>query len=166
MAARGPKPLQNVRDALAAVRQDYENARARSNLAAPLYVAIPPSVDTISTIVKPEKYGTGMIMIELQGERYSGGRNLAWGKERDKILRDGHNEIKAHLLKNLRALAPVKGWMRMRVNFGHLNITNYPPEFSQGKYDFKGFLEKVLKHPRAQASRNPQSSVSSRRGPC
>lgn len=153
MAPRGKNAQQHVRDALAAVRQDYENAKARTNLAAPLYIAVPPTVDAIRTIVKPEKYGTDVTMIELQGEPYSKQRAAVWKKERASMIKDGQNEIKAHLLKNLRALAPMKGWMRMRVNFGHLNISHYPKAFGQGKCDFKGFLE-VLKHPRAQAGRN------------
>ncbi|CAG8982766.1 hypothetical protein HYALB_00001047 [Hymenoscyphus albidus] len=150
MSKAGPGAENNVLAALDAVRQDYANAKARIRTAAPVYIMVPPSFHAIRSFLKPVTYEPGLTMIELYGQPYVGQNIAVWNRERTSMVNSGKENIKNHLAKHIQAMAVMKGWMRMRVHFGHLNFTSFPKEFLQGRCDFKGFIE-LLENPRIQA---------------
>ncbi|KAF4634051.1 hypothetical protein G7Y89_g4051 [Cudoniella acicularis] len=153
LQASSPRNLnaqQNVTEAIVAIRQSYHNAKARKISASPLFIMVPPTTAAIQSVVRPKK-NEGVVTLELTGGRLSTPGQRDWESKRALMLEQNQKKFRDHLVDRLLAVATMKGWMRMRVHFGHLNLTKYPPEFAKGECNFQGFL-KVLDNPRAQAS--------------
>ncbi|KAH6678525.1 hypothetical protein B0J14DRAFT_559656 [Halenospora varia] len=150
-SARNENARDNVIAAVSAIRRAYEHAKARKISASPLFIVTPPSISVMKSRVKPNKTDEGLVTMELTGRSLTQTQLRNWGTRRKSLLEADLKRFKEHLVSHLLALAPMKGRMRMRVHFGHYNMSRYPQEFADGDCDFDGFV-KVLGNPRAQAT--------------
>ncbi|RDL42028.1 uncharacterized protein BP5553_02007 [Venustampulla echinocandica] len=148
---RQPNAKYNVSEAIKGIRQAYQNVKARSLSVTPLFIVVSPARETMRQIVRPTRYREGLTIIELAGDKLSGWDLLNWESTREAREEENYTKVHNHLAKHLLALAPLKGWMRMRVHFGHLNLTQYPKAFGQSQCSFEKFLE-ILENPRVQAA--------------
>jgi hypothetical protein len=73
---------------------------------------------------------------ELAGAWFSEKQKTAWNACRP-------SRVTANLIKRLR------GWMRMRVHFGHVVLTQFPKSFGESGQPFETFISsKMMAHPR------------------
>jgi hypothetical protein len=143
------KAQENVIEAINAIRQDLLDAKARKVSATPLYIVVPPSTQAMRNLFRPVKYQK-LNMIEPAGTELSSTEKEKWSRHRIKLLVENTNSFTSHIVKHLRALAPLKQWMQMRVHFGHLNMRQWPRDFTSGGSFTK--LHIVLNDPRTQAN--------------
>lgn len=140
----------NVMQALGEVRHSYKSAKARKLSGEPLYIATPPTASGMRSFLKPNKYREGLTMIGLVGDKMPTKMKEEWKSYRESAKRENYTIFHYHLSKTVLALAPHKGWMRMRVHFGHCDMQFFPTDFLKGG-SFQRF-EGILKMPRAQAT--------------
>jgi hypothetical protein len=96
------------------------------------------------------KYRNRLNIIELEGKELSVDRKEKWSHDRVKLLAENEKKFTSHLITHLHALAPLKQMMQMRVHFGHLNLSQWPRQFTLG-CPYSGLID-VLNDPRAQAA--------------
>jgi hypothetical protein len=122
------------------IRQAVQNCNAEIVFASPQYIVAPPSADVMRTVIGP-KYDDGKIMgVELAGRQFSEQEKETWDSERSERLEENLTKFREHLIKHTTLLAPLMGWMRMRVHFGHVRFGKVREEFVQSKYSFDEFV--------------------------
>jgi len=89
-------------------------------------------------------------MVEMFGQKLSKKEREKWNLLRKNIVDDNHTMFQYHLSSHILALVPHRGWMRLRVHFGHYNLPKYPKDFKEGGKFQR--LQEIVKLPRAQAS--------------
>ena len=70
-----------------------------------------------------------------------------WKAGRHELVKASKAKFEDQLRKGLLALAPYKGWMRLRVHFGHVEFSLVHKNLKKGEYSFKDF-KNMLKNPR------------------
>jgi hypothetical protein len=151
--AMNPQAAANITAAIKGIRQAYQDAKAQAISASPLYIIVPPTASAMRSIVrlKTLEYQSGhyrnvATSIELVGEPLSASETLKWEATRRKMIDDNFNTFRDHLIKRTLPLADLKGWMRMRVHLGHINLREYPLEFrDSNKYSFDMFTNMMKK---------------------
>ena len=139
-------------NALEEVRQYYKSAKARSRSGDPFYILTPPTVSGMRSVLLPVEYRPGLVMVQMVGPELTRKE-----KEKRKILRkeiidDNYTRFHSHLIRHILDLAPHRGWMRLRVHFGHHTMAKYPKDFREGGTFQR--LGEIVNLPRAQASAN------------
>ncbi len=134
-----------------------ENAKARAVLATPKYFVVPPTASAMRAVVAPKKVTTKTEMVDgmektknitcigtqLVGKKFSRKEKEKWRKRR---VLDHDNyvaEFKCRLSSSLIQLAALKGWMRMRVHFGHLVLRKFPSEYAASQNPFEQFIQMI-----------------------
>jgi hypothetical protein len=146
----------NVASAIQGIKLLYLNAKAQAIMASPLYIIVPLAADTMRSLVRPKEIedrvdaftnaATKVITsIELAGERLSASEMLEWEPKRCQMNDENFKAFRKHLIKNVLDLAHMRGWMRMRVNFGHINLSQYQQNFTLAKFSFDMFADMMKK---------------------
>lgn len=141
-------------NAINGIRGLIDHARAVKVTATPLHIVYPPSPVVMRTLIKPkivEKDPLRAAELELQGNYLSSRKKVAWKKNHAKEINKNVEIIREHLVRNILIYAPVKNWMRLRVHFGHVMITNYTNEFAMTGLSWESFL-KMVAAPRFSAN--------------
>lgn len=137
------------------IRRAVQDAKAREISATTSYIFVPPTAEAMRKIVKPEVHQTLAPMrataFVLSGDPLSANERLAWKLGRPGMVAKNQEEFQTTLVAGLKRLEPLKGWMRMRVTFGHVAIRNFRTPFIEGKYSFAQFVE-MVKNPRQLGS--------------
>ncbi|KAK0122771.1 hypothetical protein ONS96_009806 [Cadophora gregata f. sp. sojae] len=137
------------------IRRAVQDAKAREISATPSYIFVPPTAEAMRKIVKAEVYqvlapmrATGFVLF---GEPLPEDKRLEWKSRRPGMVTQNQREFQAALMAGLKCLEPLKGWMRMRVTFGHVAIRNFRKPFIENEYSFEEFVE-MVKNPRQVGS--------------
>ncbi|KAG4433903.1 hypothetical protein IFR05_010600 [Cadophora sp. M221] len=129
------------------IRRAVQDAKAREISASPTFIFVPPTAKAMRTIVRPEVYQTLVPMgakdFVLSGDFLSEEERLIWHSDRPRMVAANQKLFQTTLITGLRKLEPLKGWMRMRVTFGHVEVRNFQMPFVDGKYSFKNFATMV-----------------------
>ena len=140
------------------IRQAVQHKRAEDIMATPIYIVAPPTAIAMRVVVRPKsiellgrqeggvpvKTVTGF---ELFGRRFTQEEILAWKSERVIMNQSNQDTLREALVKSMACLAPLKGWMRMRVHFGHLTLSSYKDDFAASKFGLEKFAE-MMSNPR------------------
>ena len=140
----------NILNALEEIRQHYKSATARARSGEPFYILTPPTASGMRSVLRPVEYRQGLVIVEMVGQKLPQNERERWNLLRKDIIEDNHKMFQHHLSSHISALAPHRGWMRLRVHFGHYNLPNYPKDFKKGGTFQR--LQEIVKLPRAQAS--------------
>ncbi|KUJ20585.1 uncharacterized protein LY89DRAFT_771518 [Mollisia scopiformis] len=138
-------PDNRLQVAIRAIREIIAHRRAIQLMAQPTHIVIPPTAEAMTTIVKPAiVLSTGrrhhVTALELAGEKLSEEEKLKWMSERPERLQACRKTFEDAMTKGLRGLAPYKGWMQMRLRFGHVTLHNARPNFKNGKSPWEEFF--------------------------
>ncbi|PVH83109.1 hypothetical protein DL98DRAFT_617514 [Cadophora sp. DSE1049] len=137
------------------IRRAVQHAKAREISATASYIFVPPTAEAMRGVVKPEVHQILAPMrataFVLSGDPLSANERLAWRLGRPGMVAENQREFQTILIAGLKGLEPLKGWMRMRVTFGHVAIRNFRTPFIEGKYSFVQFVE-MVKNPRQVGS--------------
>ncbi|RFU35360.1 hypothetical protein B7463_g1011, partial [Scytalidium lignicola] len=145
----------SIQDAIQAINLEVRNAKTRAISALPVYIIVPPTESAIRTIISPifssqedhQIRGT-IVGFNLCGAELTQQNLIKWRMNvRPGILRANRQRVQQHLIKTALGLSVYRGWMRMRVHFGHLNLKQYRKDFTESTYSFKDFA-KMMKEPR------------------
>ncbi|CZR61112.1 uncharacterized protein PAC_11008 [Phialocephala subalpina] len=137
-----------IQSAIKAIRDVICHSRALRFAALPTHIAIPPTASAMMTIVKPaivigEKKQYEVTDLLLAGEKLSEKDKLVWKNERPECVLACRKKFEEALVEGLRALAPYRGWMQMRLRFGHAVLYNPKNKFRKGNSDWKDFFNMV-----------------------
>ncbi len=137
---------QSIVAAIKGIHQAVHDCLSSSISASPKYLIQPPRGNVTRSIVRPTRLSNDPMRashFELVGKELTEEQQLAWGVERAKVMHDNRLEFEVHLKENLLKFAALKGWMRMRVHFGHLALNRYKTTFAESSMGFKEFVEMV-----------------------
>ena len=143
---------QNIADAIQGIKQRYLDAQAQIISTSPLYIVVPPSTEAIRSIVQPriidDTTASANALIktfQLTGERLTPAALAEWDSLRQKMSDDIYKTFRTHLFRRVLELRDLRSWMRMRVQFGHINLSQYQNDFLNGKYSFIKFADMMKK---------------------
>lgn len=141
-----------VAGAIGAVKVKILDAEAQVILATPVYIVVPPTVEGIRTIVLPCSaedrvgFATSVITsIALAGEQLSAAEKEKYKSIRDEMNAENYTTFRTHLFSCLRQLKDLRSWMRMRVQLGHVHLSEYHKEFYNGTFSFEMFAHMMKK---------------------
>lgn len=77
--------------------------------------------------------------LELSGSEIPKKDCSEWKKNRPDMVTNNRELFESTLIKGLTSLEPMKGWMRMRVYFGHIFLTKFQPSLGQSTMSFEKF---------------------------
>ena len=120
------------------IRQVIQSSDAEVVYASPQYIVTPPTAGVMRAIVQP-KYDGNIMRVELSGQPFSTAEQEMWRSKRGEMLEENLTKFKEHLIKHTTLLAPLMGWMRMRVHFGHIRLGKVREEFVHSKYSLEAF---------------------------
>lgn len=147
---KSSKVESNMLNALEEVRQYYKSAKARSRSGDPFYILTPPTASGMRSVFRPVEYRPGLMMVLMVGQQLTRKEKERWKVLRKEIIDDNYTRFCSHLTRHMLDLAPHRGWMRLRVHFGHYNLPKYPKDFREGGTFQR--LQEIVNLPRAQAS--------------
>jgi hypothetical protein len=128
--------------AIKGIRQAVRSSEAEVVYASPQYIVTPPIASVMRIIVQPKYDSKRNIMgVELGGRRFSTLEQEIWRSNRDEMVEKNLTRLRDHLTKHTTLLAPLMGWMRMRVHFGHARLGKVREEFVQSKYSLEDFTK-------------------------
>ena len=132
----------DIMAAIKGIRQATRDSDAKDVFAKPvLIVALPQSESLMTRSVRP-KYDRNKVGVELAGPRLTEQERDLWRKT---CLEDNVKKFRDPLVKHIALLAPLRGWMRMRVHFGHVKYAKVHSSFlnMESEYSFRDFAEMV-----------------------
>ncbi|KAH7323734.1 hypothetical protein BKA65DRAFT_481536 [Rhexocercosporidium sp. MPI-PUGE-AT-0058] len=133
------------------IRRAVQDAKARKISASPTFIFVPPTAKAMRKIVRPEVYQTLYPMkakdFVLSGDFLPPQERLSWQLDRPGMVAKNQQLLQTTLIAGLKNLEPLKGWMRMRVTFGHVEVKKFQTPFADGQYSFEQFV-KMVDHPR------------------
>lgn len=149
--ARGA--VQNVADAIQGIKVLQRHAQAQVISASPEYIIVPPTPDAMRSIVRPGAWGDRehcanrvVERIELAGDPFSLAEKMEWQYHRHQMNEENYEKFRKHLIDRTIPLGDLMGWMRMRVHFGHVNLSQYQDAFAAGMYTFDLFCDMMKKN--------------------
>lgn len=134
-----------------AIRQVIRHRHALYFAAKPTHIIIPPTADAMTTVVKPmiaplelkRPYDT--IGVKLGEEKLSEEERLKWNNEHPQRLLACRQKFEQNLINALNGLQSYRGWMRMRVRFGHVILHDPMNRFAKGNQWWEDFI-KMMNH--------------------
>ena len=128
--------------AIKGIQQAVQSSEAEVVYASPQYIVTPPTASVMRIKVQP-KYDSkkSIVGVELGGRPYSTLEQEIWASNRDEMINKNLTKFQGHLTKHTNLLAPLIGWMRMRVHFGHARLGKVREEFVQSKYSLEDFTK-------------------------
>jgi hypothetical protein len=153
-------PERHIAEAIKGIRSAMGDAKARTILATPKYLVVPPTASAMRAFIGPKKVITRTEIVNnltktrnimcigtrLVGNKLSGKEKKKW-REGYALSRSNYvGDFKGHLSSSFMELAPFKGWMRMRVHFGHLVFKRFPSEYAASQKSLDQF-DKMLGFP-------------------
>ncbi|RDW72020.1 hypothetical protein BP5796_08054 [Coleophoma crateriformis] len=154
---------ESIHSAINAIRQEHEHKKSQQKISAPVHILVPPTIKnwrshvepvlaTTTSDENPDRKKSNIIALELSGNPlpFGGMTKEKYDLVRFKKLEDNMARFEANLIEKIMAQSPYKGWMRLRVNFGHIKITQYEKGFTGGNYSLDRF-ENMIKQPRFTA---------------
>jgi len=156
----GSQAEDNIVEAVKGIRQAILNAKARAISASPVYIVMPPTTSAWRSEVQPVFPSELSIpplptvtILRLSGQRLSEKAALVWESGRNNILQSNIGIFREHLIKSLLDLSPFRGWMRMRLHFGHLALKQYRKELLDPNFSFAQYSQ-MMKSPRTRGQFN------------
>jgi hypothetical protein len=148
----------NIVAVIKGIRQAVQHKRAEEIMATPLYIVAPPTATAMRVVVRPksiellERNGSDAPIkkvtgFELFGRKLSQEERSAWKSKRVTMIQSNYDTFREALVKNITCLTPLKGWMRMRLHFGHLTLSSYKDDFATSKFSLEKFVE-MMGNPR------------------
>lgn len=131
----------NMMATIKGIRQAVQSSQAEVVYAAPQYIVTPPTASIMRALVQPRYDGKNIIGAKLGGRQFSAEEQELWGSNRGNMLNENLMKFREHLIKHTALLAPLMGWMRMRVHFGHARLGKVREEFVQSKYSLEDFVK-------------------------
>lgn len=154
---------ESIHLAISAIRQEHEHHKSQQRISAPVHFLVPPTIENWRSQVKPilattasegspVKKQTNITTLQLSGYPlpFEAMTKEKYDLARLKKLENNMAHLEANLIEKITAQSPYKGWMRMRINFGHVKITQYEKGFIDGNYSLERF-ENMIKQPRFTA---------------
>ncbi|KAL2062999.1 hypothetical protein VTL71DRAFT_6071 [Oculimacula yallundae] len=133
------------------IRRAIQDAKARSNIATAQYLFVPPTAKAMRKIVRALVLQTlepmSATSFVLSGDPLSLEDRKQWYNARPGMVARTQQLFHTKLITGLTALEAVKGWMRMRVIFGHVVFKMFTTPFAEGKYSYEDFVA-MVSHPR------------------
>ena len=86
---------------------------------------------------------------QLVGNKLSEKEANDWRKQHTQNRDDYVRDFEGLLTRSLMELKDLKEWMRMRVHFGHLVLTNFPTKYAASQMSLNEFT-KMMGHPRTR----------------
>ncbi|KAI9051232.1 hypothetical protein LZ554_005333 [Drepanopeziza brunnea f. sp. 'monogermtubi'] len=141
------EPGQDLKPVIDGIRLAVQHAHAKRIMATNVYFVVPPNGSAMKTIVRPresrpapDKFAK---FLELAGEDLSPTEKKEWDEDRGRKVLEYRKGFQDHLLQNLKLIEPLKGWMRMRIMFGHVELTAYYKGFAASAVSYEKFLKMV-----------------------
>lgn len=149
------KAIKNIRGAIG-------NARAKATLAKKYFI-VPPTANGMRALIGPKTITTKTEMvddaekttnsqcngIQLVGSKLSEKETKDWRKEHTRNRENYVRDFEGLLTRSLTELKDLKEWMRMRVHFGHLVLTNFPSKYTTCQMSLKEFTQ-MMGHSRTR----------------
>ncbi|OWP03839.1 hypothetical protein B2J93_2684 [Marssonina coronariae] len=137
----------DIQPVLDGIRLAVKHAVAKTVMARPVYFVVPPSPLAMKTIVRPREFRPAphkfAKFLELAGSSFSKEEQENWKGKRAEMVADGRARFEKILVGNMMKIEPLKGWMRMRVYLGFVELTAYFKGFAASKVSFDKFVEMV-----------------------
>lgn len=137
------------------VRRAIQHSYAQGLSANPVYIVVPPTASAMRPIVRPRvarlapkklaKY------LELAGDKLTDKKKKEWKDARPAMVQQNRVRFRDTLVKKLVELEPLKGWMRMRVFFGYVELSAYRRGFAASEVTFETFAD-MVQNPRQTGS--------------
>ncbi|CZS89849.1 uncharacterized protein RCO7_02411 [Rhynchosporium graminicola] len=129
------------------IRRAIQDAKARNIDPTPQYLFVPPTAKAMRKIVRPLVYQAikpiRATKFTLSGDGLSIEDQRKWQKDRPAMVARNQQLFKNKLITGLKALEPLKVWMRMRVTFGHVVVKVFRTPFIDGEYSYQDFIDMV-----------------------
>jgi hypothetical protein len=143
---------QYIAAAIQAIRLAISNAKAQATSALPMYIISVPTASAMRSVVRArilEYEPKQASEFELAGAWFSEKQKTAWNACRPSRVTANLIKFEKHILESMRPLKRLRGWMRMRVHFGHVVLTQFPKSFGESGQPFETFISsKMMAHPR------------------
>jgi hypothetical protein len=122
----------------------------------PLYIVVPPSANAMKLIVEPITSGTkegNMVLYgtRLAGEPLSMAQKASWSSRYSQLLAKNCTDLEKRLIADTKILRNHTPWMRMRVHFGHIYLTQFLKDFATSKFGFEDYV-KMMRSSRVAGS--------------
>ena len=134
--------------AIAGVKAKIKHAEAQVGGLAPFYIVEPPSVADMRSEVAPRfktiKNANQQATIQrviLSGAVLSREQKIAWGKERESILKNNQELFSGYLREAFAGFRALKSGMQMRIHFGRFRLFQYRKDFKETTYTFQKFVK-------------------------
>jgi hypothetical protein len=128
--------------AIRGIRQVVRSLEAEVAYASPQYVVNPPTANMMRMKVQPKyDFKKNIIGVELTGRHFSTLEQDLWSSSHEEMTEKNLKRVQDHLRKHTALLAPLMGWMRMRVHFGHATLGKVREDFVQSKYSLEEFAK-------------------------
>jgi hypothetical protein len=130
-------------------------AKAEAISALPMYIISIPTASAMRSVVRarileyaPRKASE----FELAGARFSEQQKAVWKANRPSRVQANLINFEKYLSTTMKALEARTDWMRMRVHFGHVVLTQFPKTFGESGQPFDTFISnKMMAHSRTAA---------------
>jgi hypothetical protein len=148
-------PDQYIEAAIQSIRRAISAAKAQAISALPMYIISIPTASAMRSVVRarilehePKKASE----FELAGAGFSEQQKVAWKTNRPSRVQANLINFEKHLSTSMKALEDRTDWMRMRVHFGHVVLTQFPKSFGESGQSFETFTsDKMMAHSRTAA---------------
>lgn len=151
------KAIKNIRGAIG-------NARAKATLVKKYFID-PPTASSMRAFIGPKTITTKTEMVDgvekttnthfngtqLVGNKLSEKEANDWRKQHTQNRDDYVRDFEGLLTRSLMELKDLKEWMRMRVHFGHLVLTNFPSKYVAYQMSLNEFT-KMMGHSRTRGA--------------
>jgi hypothetical protein len=135
------------------IRRAISAAKAQAISALPMYIISIPTASAMRSVVRarilehePKKASE----FELAGAGFSEQQKVAWKTNRPSRVQANLINFEKHLSTSMKALEDRTDWMRMRVHFGHVVLTQVQKTFGESGQPFETFIS-MMAHPRVAA---------------
>ncbi|KAG0649800.1 hypothetical protein D0Z07_3535 [Hyphodiscus hymeniophilus] len=141
---------ENVAAVIEGIKVKYRDAQAQIVSATPTYIIVPPTSEAIRACIQPEKVVERdsrhiVTNIKIAGERLAPAALSEWEVSHRRMNEENSKNFRTQAFKRIFELQDLIKWMRMRIQFGHVNLRQFPQSFLQGKYSFEMFGEMMKK---------------------
>jgi hypothetical protein len=145
--------IANVDAAQQGIRRAIDSAKAQAISALPMYIISIPTASAMRSVVRArilEHEPRKASEFELAGARFSEQQKAVWKANRPSRAQANLINFEKHLSTSMKALEARTDWMRMRVHFGHIVLTQVPKTFGEPGQPFETFI-KMMAYSRVAA---------------
>jgi hypothetical protein len=149
------RSIANIEAAIQGIRRAISAAKAQAISALPMYIISIPTASAMRAVVRVrvlEHDPRQASEFELAGARFSEQQKAVWKANRPSRVQANLINFEKHFSTSMKALEARTDWMRMRVHFGHVVLTQFPKSFGESGQPFETFIsDKMMAHSRTAA---------------